>query len=350
MTSGRRRSYTIVGPPWRNPVAPDRACGLTPGGANSVGQPRTPAAAILVMSVVVAKMRRATAGPAADARTRLADGSALTRLDRSFARLDAALVRGDFPERRRALREAVRTYSRMQPHAAVPPIALTILESMIGPHADAARIDEGRMMVGYMRAAVRSLSTRGADAMLGDACVFDAMRREVARVSVVGIAGFAGPGGGDAIAEGAEALVGVQDALVPYRDLLAQRDIAALARLDAALSRAIAYLRAHGDAGRFDRLVFRARYAAPAARALGVAQRVLHIGAHALAEPWRAARPEDGGQRPFPCSCIAAAPIIPPNPISCTALLGTIISAPFCLIPSNRMFIARSWSAVGFFW
>jgi hypothetical protein len=57
----------------------------------------------------------------------------------------------------------------------------------------------------------------------------------------------------------------------------------------------------------------------------------------------------DAGAPSVACRCIAAIPIIPPSPISCTALLGTIISAPFCLIPSKRMFIARSCSAVGFF-
>ena len=57
----------------------------------------------------------------------------------------------------------------------------------------------------------------------------------------------------------------------------------------------------------------------------------------------------DAGPPSVACCCIAAIPIIPPSPISCTALLGTIISAPFCLIPSKRMFIARSCSAVGFF-
>jgi cytochrome c peroxidase len=139
-----------------------------------------------------------------------------------------------------------------------------------------------------MRSAVRSLRNRGADSMPGDAYVFDAMRQELARASTLGIAGFDATLSGDAMVESAEALVGIRDALVPYRAELARRHSPALARLDSTLAGSIAYLRANADFERFDRLAFLSSHAIPTARALSTAQRALGIGAPPRPRAWSA--------------------------------------------------------------
>ena len=272
------------------------------------------AAAILMMSVAVSATRRMTASPTVSTAAIPVYTAALGRLDVSLMRLDAALSRADSTALRRTFREARAMYKRVElfaeyysaaqvpelngvpmaraqdedPETPLRPVGLQVLESILFPHVDRLRRTEGRELVGYMRTAVHSLRAREVDSMPGDSYVFDAMRQELARVSSLGIAGFDATLSGDAMAEAAEAIIGIQDALAPYRSGLMERDTATLARLDAALARAIAYLRAHADFDRFDRLTFLTRYAVPAARALVAAQRTLGIGAPQRPRAWSA--------------------------------------------------------------
>ncbi len=235
------------------------------------------AAAIVAVSITFAAVRRMTARPAAARETRPVAipvyAGALARLDRSLVRLDASLTARDPAAVRSAFREARASYKRVElfaeyygasevrtlngvpmpkaesedPETPLPPVGLQVVESIVFPALDTARTTEARQLVSYMRAAVGTLSRMGADTMPGDAYLFDAMRQEVTRVSTLGIAGFDASASGDAIVEAAEALTGVREALVPYRQALIWSAPAALARLDLTLDSATTYLRQHGS-------------------------------------------------------------------------------------------------------
>ena len=260
-------------------------------------------AAVLATSIALAALRRATAGAAMSRTAIPVYAAALAWLDQSLTTLDAAFARGDSAKLRRACRRARAAYERVGRFAehyaasqvraldgvlmpeeenddfgrALAPTGLQMVESDVFPLLETLRRSEGRQLVRYMHAAVRAFAQREDDSMLHDACVFDAMRQELAWVSTLGTAGSDVTANGGSMAESAQALIGVQDALVPYREELARRDIAILARLDAALARAIACLRATPDIDRFDRLAFLTRHAIPTARTLSSAQRVLAI-------------------------------------------------------------------------
>jgi cytochrome c peroxidase len=236
------------------------------------------------------------------------------QLDAALVRLDSSLARRDSAATRRAFREARATYKRVElfaeyygesevralngvplqkaededPEAPLPPIGLQVVEGIVFPTLDTSRVKDARQLVTYMRLAVSSLSRAGTDTMPGDAYLFDAMRQEITRVSTLGIAGFDAGASGDAIAESAEALLGVCDAFVPYRAVLARRAPARLARLDSTLANAIEYLRAHPDFDHFDRLTFITKHTIPTARALAAAQNALGIGPPAKPRAWSA--------------------------------------------------------------
>jgi cytochrome c peroxidase len=239
---------------------------------------------------------------------------ALARLDHSLARLDASLERRDDDDVRRSFRAARAMYKRLElfaeyygesdvralngvplpkaededPEAPLPPIGLQVVEGIVFPALDTARVVEARTLMGYMRTAVASLKRAGADSMPGDSYLFDAIRQEISRVGTLGIAGFDTGPSGDAIVESAEAFEGVREALEPYRAALMRRAPAETARLDVALAHAIAALRSHPDFDSFDRLAFITREVIPTARALAEAQRTLGIAAPDRPRAWSA--------------------------------------------------------------
>jgi cytochrome c peroxidase len=271
--------------------------------------------AVVVTGVALVAPGRHAAAPAATMDVAMpVYARGLARLDRSLGRLDAALAGTDSVDIQRAFRDARAMYKRIElfaeyyassevralngvplpkaededPETPLRPIGLQVVETIVFPTLDTTRRAEGRELVGHMRAAVRALGRRGADSMPGDAYLFDAMRHEVARVSTLGIAGFDATASGDAIAESAEALEGVREALLPYRARIECLDRPALARFDALLAAAVADLQAHADFERFDRLAFLANHAVPLARALASVQRVAGIGVPAKPRAWSA--------------------------------------------------------------
>ncbi|MEO8622472.1 MAG: hypothetical protein ABI625_15480, partial [bacterium] len=212
------------------------------------------AAAIVAVSVTVVGVRRSGLRGAAPAATNTAAtipiyNAALMQLDAALIRLDSSLARRDNATARHTFREARAMYKRVElfaeyygesevralngvplqkaededPEAPLPPIGLQVVEGIVFPTLDTARVKDARQLVTYMRIAVSSLLRAGADTMPGDAYLFDAMRQEITRVSTLGIAGFDTGASGDAIVESAEALQGVRDAFVPYRAELARR-------------------------------------------------------------------------------------------------------------------------------
>jgi cytochrome c peroxidase len=261
----------------------------------------------------------------------------LDRLDGALARLDTAVASGDGDAARAAFRAARAAYKRVElfteyygvfavrelngapipfaesedPETPLAPVGLQVVEAELfpaggahpdtrpgarpGARLDARRVPATRQLVTYMRGAVRTLRRAGVDTMPGDAYLWDAARHELARVATLGIAGFDAAVTGDGVVESAEALLGVRDALAPWRDALARRDPGALRRLDARLDSAVAYLRAHPDFERLDRLAFLARYAIPAAHAVADAQRALGVAPPPQPRAWsaRGASPYD---------------------------------------------------------
>ncbi|MEO6528167.1 MAG: cytochrome c peroxidase [Gemmatimonadaceae bacterium] len=263
--------------------------------------------------------------------------SGLARLDRAISELDAALATGELTPARAAFRRARSAYKEVEPfveyygafamrelngvpmdkaededpETPLPPVGLQMVEAALFPDGVAVEIRGARRYTPHMRAAIATLRRVGADTMPGDAYLFDAMRQEIARVSTLGIASFDATLSGDAIRESADALVGVREALAPYRR--SEGDVSVpCAALDSAFAQTIGYLRTHPDPARIDRIEFLSRYAVPMAHRLGSVQRALRIGAPSKARAWsgRAASiyDTDAFDRSFFASTDAPAP------------------------------------------
>ena len=265
------------------------------------------------LSATVVKLR-SPRGEAADAAATAIYRSGLDRLDTALLQLDGRIAAGRQNEAQRAFREARAAFKRIEmfaeyygkfavrelngvplpfaesedPETPLAPVGLQVVEPILFPKFDADRTAEARQLIIYMRRGVQSLRMAGADTIPGDSYVFDAARQEIARVATLGIAGFDAAVTGDAIVESAEALAGIQDALVPYRPALSERSPAALQNLDKQFAAAIAYLRARPDFDHFDRIEFIARHVQPTAHALVRAQEALGIGAPPKLRAWSA--------------------------------------------------------------
>lgn len=242
----------------------------------------------------------------------------LDSLDAELARLDSAVARGGgASDVQRAFRAARSAYKRVEglaayyapsvereingpaltrtdeddPDTPLQPLGFQVIEAELFPASRAGRAEWTRRLVAGMRGEVTALRRRGADTTAGDAYVLDAMRQEIARVTTLGLAGFDATLSGDALSEAADALLGVRDLTAPYRASAAGRDPAAARRLEARLDSAVAYLRAHPDFERLDRLEFIARHATPAAHALADVQRVLGVPSPERPRAWSASAP-----------------------------------------------------------
>lgn len=159
-------------------------------------------------------------------------------------------------------------------HAEVQPTGLQVIEGIVyaagGGSASAleAAVDSLRPIL----AALRSARPIAQD----DARVFDAMRLELARVSVLGLASADATVSKDGLRESAEALRGIRQALTAYRPAEGAPKTA-WDRLDRRLAEAIAELETKPDFVSFDRLGFIVGRAPPAARALSDLQLALGI-------------------------------------------------------------------------
>jgi cytochrome c peroxidase len=160
--------------------------------------------------------------------------------------LDAAIAAGRQEDAKRAFRRARAAFKRIEmfaeyygrfavrelngapiplaesedPETPLPPVGLQVVEPVLFPIFDPAKRAQAHQLIIYMQRGVQALRLAGADTLPGDSYVFDAARQEIARVATLGIAGFDAAVTGAAIVESAEALAGVQDALVPYRSAL----------------------------------------------------------------------------------------------------------------------------------
>jgi cytochrome c peroxidase len=170
----------------------------------------------------------------------------------------------------------------------LPPTGLQVIEAALFPERapDAAAIVHAQRR--RMTPALRRLRTERLIASAADPEIFDAMRQELARIAVVGLAGFDATRSGNAILESAEALRGVRDGAAAYRP---RRPGAALTRwttLDSALAAGMAYLESHPGFDQLDRLRFITAFEQPISRALDRLQQSLGIARVGRTHSWSA--------------------------------------------------------------
>jgi cytochrome c peroxidase len=231
--------------------------------------------------------------------------AALDSLDASLATLDSAIAR---PGRRaragqQEFRRARAAYKRIEylaeyyvswvardlngpnlsrteyedPDTPLPPLGFQVVEAALFPEARSEDREKTRELIANMRRSVGLLRRFGADTLSGDSYAFDAMRQEVARITTLGLAGFDASVSGNAILEAASALMGLREGIDFYVPGAPESARRAILQWQASVDSAVAYLRAHPDFNGFDRLIFIARYANPAAHALVDVQRALGI-------------------------------------------------------------------------
>ncbi len=157
-----------------------------------------------------------------------------------------------------------------------PPSGLQVIESALFPtvRPGAAGLIAGQVrLMAPTLAALRHVRFPAA----ADTRFFDAVRRELARVSALGLAGYDATVSGDGLVESAEALRGTRAGLTAYRPPLDHPARPDWDELDRRMASAIAALAQAPSFDRFDRLRFIAGFANPAAVALSGLQRQLGI-------------------------------------------------------------------------
>ena len=255
--------------------------------------------------------------PAADARAARVHAAVLAGMDTlqsAVARLDSAAKSGSGAAVQRAFLDARLAYKRVEP--LVELYAPTTAELINGPAIDEVEDDdpnrfviraegfqvieqrlfpevdpEGRVEVAeeiaILRANVRRVRGMLASTPLTDAAVFDALRQQIARTTVLGLTGFDAPVSLRGVPEAAESFRTVRATLEPYRVPASTRAPALWRELDARLAGAVAYLEAHPGFDGFDRAAFLREHANPAARALWRVRGALGIAAPEGRQPWR---------------------------------------------------------------
>jgi cytochrome c peroxidase len=161
-------------------------------------------------------------------------------------------------------------------HAEAPPTGLQVIEALVFAPMEVGTVGAIRAAVDSMRPTLVAVQRVRPEEAGADARLFDAVRLELARVSVLGIGAADATVSRDGIRESAEALRGVRQALAAYH-AAEGGPATAWTALDARLAEAIEDLETHPDFATFDRLGFIADRARPAALALDTLQRALGI-------------------------------------------------------------------------
>lgn len=192
----------------------------------------------------------------------------------------AALLNGPLPEE-----------SEDRPAGALgAPAGFQVLEAALFPGGDSTGLDSLRRTAAAMRDAVRQFRELTKYLAVADAALLDATRLELTRVATLGLAGFDSDPSGDAVIESAAALEGtaatLRSAHAGPASTMAEAHRWSAA--DSALTSAAAYLRAHPDFQRLDRLTFIVAYLSPAARAVQTARAALPEPLPGLRRLWRA--------------------------------------------------------------
>lgn len=284
---------------------------------------RIPAAALLLFVLAAACSRgpRPAAPAAGSPRAAAARAAALTALDR----LDATLLwlessaptagpdslRAQFLRARLAYKGAEHLVELYAPTTAEgingPPIdeveeddpnrtvieaeGFQVMEELLWPEWDdgdrAALAHEARITRANARRARGMLEATP----LTDAVVWDAARQQIARIVVLGLAGFDTPLAGTSLPEAAASVRALRETVAPYGDELRAADARLADELDGSFSRAVSTLEGARSADGFDRLAFLTDRADPLAKALWRARERLRIPAPPDRRAWRGAAP-----------------------------------------------------------
>lgn len=265
--------------------------------------------------------------------------AAAARLEREAARDDAARVRVAFDSARAAYKhiEVLAEYFAPQtaqalngpalersgdepPYALQLPSGFQVIEEALFPDTTSGWRGVLAVQAPLVRRSAARLRevTRGTEPT--DAHIFEAARYEIARVVTLGLAGFDAGSSGNGPRESAVALRGVRGALTAYRADLVARDPQVYAALDSSLLAAAAFLDAHPDAERLDRIEFIVAFANPAARALDRARRALDVTLPSTRAVWSASAPTLFEPGAFDASALA--PLDAPAPTAALVTLG----------------------------
>lgn len=164
------------------------------------------------------------------------------------------------------------------------PAAFAIVESALFDRG--ASGDSLRATARGMRDAVRTFRGWTTHLRIDDSVLLDALRREIARVITLGLAGFDSDHTQDAVLESSAAFEGMRTLALAATDR-AEGAAGRWAAIDSTLARAAAYLRAHPDFATLDRLTFIVGYANPAAEAVQAARRAIGPTEQPIQPLWR---------------------------------------------------------------
>jgi cytochrome c peroxidase len=206
------------------------------------------------------------------------------------------------------------------PPSTLAPGGFPALDTLVWPSPTRANAARAREIVSKMHSPVQRLRQLAAVIVPTDAQLIELARLELARVSTLGIAGFDAQRTKDAMRESADALDGVRRLYARVGGARWPALYDERRALDSTWSRAAAYLRAYPDFERFDRLVFLAIYAEPAARALDAIRQSAHVVPVGMHRGWRSDVPSVYAAGAF--NARAYAPSLAPVPTPELIALG----------------------------
>lgn len=199
----------------------------------------------------------------------------------------------------------------------IPATGFQVLETLIFPRLEpdnrADAVQEARAIrdvAPYLRGLVPTIPVR-------DMHIFDALRLEVARITVLGLVGFDSPVLRESTTEATSAIDGILLALRPYRQDLDQRNPTLIRRIDSLAAAAKSYLNG-ASFDRFDRLTFIARHANPLARAIASARDAIGVRIPDEERFWRVSAPTLFEQNAFDPDVLRA----PGTPHTSTAAIA----------------------------
>lgn len=198
------------------------------------------------------------------------------------------------------------------------------LESIFAHSLTPGALDSARAVVRQMHLMSNALRTLAPALQPTDAQIIEVVRLELARIEILGIAGFDAPRSGEAMRESAEAVEGSRALLAVVgedrRQLLKVREAA-----DSSLSRAADYLRAHREFVRFNRLAFISGYGEPALLAVDQLRRAAAVTPVRILRAWRVDAPSPYAEGAFDAE--AYAPSGTPTHSEAIAALGARLFA-----------------------
>lgn len=168
------------------------------------------------------------------------------------------------------------------PEAVFPPTGFQVIEEALYGDDPIGERDVIVRETSTMRPLVTRAQTMMGAQHSSDAHVWDAVKLELARIAVLGLAGFDSPVAGLSLAEADAALEGVRRTLVPYRDAEGP-----WSRVDSLLGETRAMLTASTDRDAFDHFTFLAQRMIPLSRAMQQARIAMAIGVPAERRAFR---------------------------------------------------------------